>query len=54
MELVRALQSAGAFRATGAADYVARVLGVSRATVYNDLSQGSAASVPPGNLKERM
>lgn len=54
MELVRALQSAGAFRATGAADYVARVLGVSRATVYNDLSQGSAASVPPGTLKERM
>lgn len=41
-------------RATGAADYVARVPGVSRAAVYNDLSQGSAASVPPEILKERM
>lgn len=36
-ELVRVLHAAGAFRATGAADYVARVLAVSRATVYNDL-----------------
>ena len=52
MELVRALQAAGAFRATGAADYVARVLCVSRATVYNDLSQGNAAGAPPGALKE--
>lgn len=37
--LVRALHAAGGFRATGAADYVARVLGVSRATVYNDLGR---------------
>jgi predicted transcriptional regulator YheO len=42
-ELVRALHAAGAFRATGAADYVARVLSVSRATVYNDLAQGPEA-----------
>ncbi len=52
MELVRALQAAGAFRATGSADYVARVLGVSRATVYNDLSRASAADVPPGAQKD--
>lgn len=44
--LVRALHAAGAFRATGAADYVARVLGVSRATVYNDL--GSEKPEPTG------
>lgn len=41
-ELVRALHAAGAFRVTGAAGYVARVLGVSRATVYNDLGGDGA------------
>ncbi|MCP4901995.1 MAG: hypothetical protein GY906_33945 [bacterium] len=35
--LVRDLQSAGGFSARGAAGYIARVLGVSRATIYNDL-----------------
>ena len=39
--LVRNLQSAGGFTARGAAGYIARVLGVSRATIYNDLG-GSA------------
>lgn len=38
-DLVQALRAAGAFRASGAAGYVARVLGVSRATVYNDLAE---------------
>jgi len=38
-ELVTALHRAGAFRAKNAASHVARVLGVSRATVYNYLSQ---------------
>ncbi len=37
--LVRALQEAGAFRAKSAATYVARVLDVSRATVYSDLAE---------------
>ncbi len=36
--LVQALQEAGAFKAKNAASYAANVLGVSRATVYNDLS----------------
>jgi predicted transcriptional regulator YheO len=39
IDLVRSLQEAGAFRAKNAANYVAGVLGVSRATVYNDLSE---------------
>jgi predicted transcriptional regulator YheO len=37
--LVKALHEAGAFRAKSAATYVARVLDVSRATVYSDLSE---------------
>jgi predicted transcriptional regulator YheO len=37
--LVRALQEAGAFRAKSAATYVARVLDISRATVYSDLAE---------------
>ena len=36
--LVSALHEAGAFRAKNAAGFVATVLGVSRATVYNDLA----------------
>lgn len=43
-ELVRALQSAGGFRARGAAGYIARVLGVSRATIYNDLGEQQPAA----------
>jgi len=43
--LVRALYEAGAFRAKGAATYVARVLGLSRATIYNDLAE-TAEKVP--------
>jgi len=38
MNLVYSLHEAGAFRATNAASYTAKVLGVSRATVYNYLS----------------
>jgi predicted transcriptional regulator YheO len=38
-KLVHELHAAGAFRATGAAEYIARVLQVSRATVYNDLAE---------------
>ncbi len=39
VELVDAMHEAGAFRAKNAAAFAARVLGVSRATVYNDLAQ---------------
>jgi predicted transcriptional regulator YheO len=39
--LVKALQEAGAFRAKSAATYVARVLDVSRATVYSDLAEAA-------------
>ena len=39
MNLVKALQEAGAFRAKNAANFTANVLGVSRATVYNYLSE---------------
>ncbi len=39
-ELVRALREAGAFRAKHAAAFTANVLGVSRATIYNDLGAG--------------
>ncbi len=39
IELVRVLQTAGAFRAKNAANYIANVIGVSRATIYNYLSQ---------------
>lgn len=42
--LVHALHAAGAFRMPRAANYVARVLGVSRATVYNDLAEESGGS----------
>lgn len=41
-ELVQALQLAGGFRTRGAAGYIARVLGVSRATIYNDLGEHKA------------
>ena len=37
-QLVGELQDAGAFRSTNAHQFVANTLGVSRATVYNDLS----------------
>lgn len=39
VELVGALHEAGAFRAKDAATYIARVLDVSRATVYSDLGE---------------
>ena len=39
LELVAALKEAGAFQAKSSANYVANVLGVSRSTVYNDLSR---------------
>lgn len=39
LELVGALRAAGAFRAKNAVAYAANVIGVSRATVYNDLSK---------------
>ena len=42
--LVRALHQAGAFRAKNAAGFVANVLGVSRATVYNDLADAKKSS----------
>ncbi len=42
-ELVRALHRAGAFQAKNAAGFVANVLGVSRATVYNDLADAKLA-----------
>ena len=38
VEVVHALHAAGAFRAKNATSFVAHVLGISRATVYNDLS----------------
>lgn len=41
--LVRALHAAGAFRAKNAAGFVANVLGVSRATVYNDLADAKSS-----------
>lgn len=44
-ELVTALQEAGAFRAKNAAGFIANVLGVSRATVYNDLGEAKANGV---------
>ena len=39
ISLVASLRVAGAFRAKNATNYTANVLGVSRATVYNDLAQ---------------
>ncbi len=42
--LVADLQSAGGFSARGAAGYIARVLGVSRATIYNDLGDSADRS----------
>lgn len=39
IELVRALQEAGAFRAKNAMVFAARMIGVSRATLYNDLAK---------------
>jgi predicted transcriptional regulator YheO len=39
-ELVRSLHDAGAFRVKHAARFTANVLGVSRATIYNDLGPG--------------
>lgn len=51
-ELVGALFSAGGFRPTGSVDYVARVLSVSRATVYNDLGALKASpQVTPAEQK---
>ena len=44
IELVRSLQQAGAFRSKNAAGHTANVLGVSRATVYNDLAQIEAGT----------
>ncbi|MCH9649456.1 MAG: PAS domain-containing protein [Deltaproteobacteria bacterium] len=44
-ELVTALHEAGAFRAKNAAGFIANVLGVSRATVYNDLGEAKAKTV---------
>lgn len=38
-ELVDTLESAGAFKAKNAAGFAAQVLGVSRATIYNDLAK---------------
>jgi len=38
-ELVRALWEAGAFEAKRATSFAAQVLGVSRATIYNDLAE---------------
>jgi len=38
-ELIGLLEAEGAFRNKNAATYIGRVLGVSRATVYNDLKQ---------------
>ncbi len=43
-KLVQALQSAGGFRARGAAGYIALVLGVSRATIYNNLGEQQPAT----------
>ncbi len=37
-ELVHALEQAGAFEAKNATNFAAQVLGVSRATIYNDLA----------------
>ncbi len=38
MQLVHSLHEAGAFRATNAVNYTAKILGVSRATIYNYLN----------------
>ena len=38
MQLVHSLHEAGAFRATNAVNYIAKILGVSRATIYNYLN----------------
>jgi len=38
MELVYSLHEAGAFRVTNAVNYIAKILGVSRATIYNYLN----------------
>lgn len=38
IELVHSLHEAGAFRATNAVNYIAKILGVSRATIYNYLN----------------
>lgn len=38
MQLVHSLHEAGAFRATNAVNYAAKILGVSRATIYNYLN----------------
>ena len=42
IELVEELHKAGAFRAKNAPTFVAKVLSVSRATIYNDLAAGAA------------
>ncbi len=49
-ELVHELHAAGAFRTKNAPMFVANVLGVSRATIYNDLGdrEGTAAERPVG------
>jgi len=39
IKLVRSLHEAGAFRATNAASFTAKILGVSRATIYNYLNK---------------
>ena len=44
-QLVQALQRAGGFRTRGAAGYIARVLNVSRATIYNDLGEHKEGEV---------
>jgi D-arginine utilization repressor len=44
--LVHDLKSAGGFRTRGAAGYIARVLGVSRATIYNDLGDSNERTTP--------
>ncbi len=44
VELVGALEAAGGLRAKNATHFAARVLGVSRATIYNDLTEAGRAS----------
>ena len=45
-ELIEGLQAMGAFEARRAPAYVARILGVSRATIYNELSALRQDSAP--------
>ena len=50
-ELVRSLYSAGAFRATNAANFIATILGISRATIYNYLNKTDNSDIKRGNAK---